>query len=549
MTEQRQELEELRRLDELERRAESKDLGEIRKAQERTNANIYAGEDIDNMGSMMRGLGGAKHSFDKAAYGLKGLFTDLSTDERAQIEQGKAFVNQGGGAATVGEIGGEIAMLAAPALRGAQALQVGSKMLPKAAQFIGRSLPSNMIAGGAASAALTPDNRVSAGVGGALGAGAGEVAGRVLTKTLGGLASSAVSPQAKRLMDQGVNVPMWKATDNKVFRDLADRVKALPVAGNILRGQERSAFEDFNKVMSANATPPMPILDDASNVLRWETKPVSEVGSDALNTLRSRFDDAYDALYKGRGIPLDRQYGNEVVEIVESTKAYFPRLADEIEAAARQSHDILAKASQEGHSTSSPEAVKQAIDSLETRISTAFRRGDMEAADALKSLKGSVEELRIRGLPPEVASQAGPINKAYASFKQLERATGGLGAQKAGMASPAQILNAIKSGDRSPGKSQFARGNALNQKNTLLADEVLGSRLPETGPGTAEKMMLVGGLGLPMVGMDAGASLLLGTKTGQRALMGRMPGQAGLRKYGNEYLVPALRALGMTENN
>ena len=173
----------------------------------------------------------------------------------------------------------------------------------------------------------------------------------------------------------------------------------------------------------------------------------------------------------------------------------------------------------------------------------------MEAADALKSLKGSIEELRTRGLPPEVASQAGPINKAYASFKQLERATGSLGAQKSGMASPTQILNAIKATDRSPGKSRFARGNAFNQKDTLLADTVLGSRLPETGPGTAEKLAPLLMFGAPMLLGDMGATTLLGTKTGQRALMGQLPGQAGLRKYGNEYLVPALRALGMTENN
>ena len=185
-------------------------------------------------------------------------------------------------------------------------------------QFLAGSLPTNMIASGATSSATAPENRGSAAMGGALGAGAGEVAGRVLTKTLGGLASNTVTPEAKRLMDQGINVPMWKATDNKIIRDLAERAKVLPVAGSVLRGQERTAFEDFNKIMSAKATPPMPILDDAGSVLRWETKPVKEMGSDALNTLRSRFDDAYGALYKGRGIPLDRQYGNEMVEIVES---------------------------------------------------------------------------------------------------------------------------------------------------------------------------------------------------------------------------------------
>lgn len=444
MADPRQELEELRRLDELERKAASQDLGEIRTAKERTNANIYGGGDVGTMGTVMRTLGGAKHAWDQAAYGLKGLFTDLSPEEKAQLEQGKAFVNQGGTAAKVGEIGGDIAMTAAPALRGAQALQAGARVLPKAMSFLGGTLPTNMVASGVTSAALTPENRGSAAMSGALGAGAGEVAGRVLTKALGGVAANGVTPEARALMDQGINVPMWKATENKIVRDLAERAKVLPGAGHVLRGQERAAFEDFNKAMAAKATPPMPVLDDAGNVLRWETKPVKEAGSNALNTLRSRFDDAYGTLYKGRGIPVDDAYGREVADALRHTEAYFPRIAGDIQAAAKQADDILRKGTettttksvilaengkpiineQLGHATTRPESVKQAIDSIETRITSAYRRGDAESAEALKALKSSLEDLRTRGLPPEVASQGRDINRAYASFKQLERATG-----------------------------------------------------------------------------------------------------------------------------
>jgi hypothetical protein len=52
-----------------------------------------------------------------------------------------------------------------------------------------------------------------------------------------------------------------------------------------------------------------------------------------------------------------------------------------------------------------------------------------------------------------------------------------------------------------------------------------------------------------MIGMDMGATALLGTQTGQRFLQGALPGQAAVRRYGSEYLVPALRAYGMTQGN
>jgi hypothetical protein len=202
-----------------------------------------------------------------------------------------------------------------------------------------------------------------------------------------------------------------------------------------------------------------------------------------------------------------------------------------------------------GHAATRPESVKQAIDTLEGRIESSYKMGDAEQASVLKDLRDQLTGLRERGLPPEVSSNAGEINKAYATFKQLQRANSGLGAQKQGMVTPAQQLNAIRAMDRTPNKSAFASGRALNQEEALLAEKVLGNRLPETGPGTAEKLAPFIGFGAPMLLGDLGATALLGTRTGQRALMGLLPGQAGIRDYGTKYLVPTLRALGADAGN
>lgn len=92
----RQELDELRRLEDLERRLASQDLGEVRKQRQAAQASTYAGQDVNQMGSVMRGLGGAKAAWDRAALGLKGMFTDLTPADKALLEQGKAFTQQGG---------------------------------------------------------------------------------------------------------------------------------------------------------------------------------------------------------------------------------------------------------------------------------------------------------------------------------------------------------------------------------------------------------------------------------------------------------------------
>lgn len=551
----REELQALRRMAELEQRARA------------SEPNPYEG-----MGAPRRFYEGIKGQADSDLTGVLNLIPGYeespeSKARRASYEKNKDKL---GTAGTMGELAFEVGTTAVPMAKGAALIGKGAKYLPKAMQFLGSSIPAGALSAGTISAALAPEDRGQAFVGGAAGGAAGEVGGRLLTKALGGVVSDSVTPEARKLAEMGVNAPMWKATDNKTLRGLAERAKVLPIAGDIIRGQERAAFEDFNRVMAGKASPPMPIRDEAGNVLRWEyDKPVKAAGNDAMKQLKGRFDDAYGALYEGRGIPIDQTYGSQVADILRNADAYYPRISGDVAAASRQADDILRAGTESttrtspilsesgqpfthtdlGHAATRPESVKQAIDTLEGRIESAYKMGDAEQASVLKDLRDQLTGLRERGLPPEVSSNASEINKAYATFKQLQRANSGLGAQKQGMVTPAQQLNAIRAMDRTPNKSAFASGRALNQEEALLAEKVLGNRLPETGPGTAEKLAPFIGFGAPMLMGDLGATALLGTRTGQRALMGLLPGQAGIREYGTKYLVPTLRALGADAGN
>lgn len=580
----RAELEELRRLEDLERRLASQDLGEVRKQREAAQANAYAGQDVGQMGSVMRGLGGAKAAWDRAALGLKGMFTDLTPEDRALLDQGKAFTKQGGTAATVGDIGADVLMMAAPALRGQQAIAASAKMLPKAAQFIGGRLPSAALASGATSAAFAPEDRTGAFYGGAAGGALGEVAGRVLTKALGGVVSDRVTPAARELMDQGANVPMWKAVDDttrpgRVLRNAAERAKVLPVAGDMIRGQERAAIESWNRVLMREATPPMPVLDDAGRVLRFEyDKPVTAVGSDGLQELSKRFNDAYGALYGTRGVPVDNTFVSQMQGIVRDAKAYLPGSADDVAGAVRRAEDTLmgltsptvtrqggqtvgrgivssrikapvTETVQLGREVVPHTNVKTALDDINNAITAAYKSGNGEKAEALQAVRSAIESLRSRGLPPEVAAQADEINKAYAKFKTLSRASSMLGAQKqGGVVTPGQQLNSIRARDKTPDKAAFARGTAPGQQQALTAQQVYGNQLPDVGPGTAEKLLPFVGFGAPMIGMDLGATALLGTQAGQNLLMGKYGVQGDVRRL-SPYLIEALRNYGAAVGN
>lgn len=97
--------------------------------------------------------GGAKHAWDRAASGLASLFGDDSL--KPLVSQGQAFVKETGPASTVGQIGGDIAMTAVPAVKAYQLGKAASTMLPRA---LGTAAPVAAEAGAMAGyGAMTAD--------------------------------------------------------------------------------------------------------------------------------------------------------------------------------------------------------------------------------------------------------------------------------------------------------------------------------------------------------------------------------------------------------
>lgn len=103
---------------------------------------------------------GAKHGFDRAALGLKGLFTELSDEDKQQLAQGAAATEEGGGLGTFGQVAGEIAATGGPA---ALARKGAARVLPQALKRL--SAPG--VAGGVGARVLTPGTVAGSAVEGA----------------------------------------------------------------------------------------------------------------------------------------------------------------------------------------------------------------------------------------------------------------------------------------------------------------------------------------------------------------------------------------------
>lgn len=499
-------------------------------------------QDVEKMrqgGAVERFGQGALANVENIGYGLKGIVSDLTPEQQRDVAVNKAFLEgvkgEGIRPENFGSLATDIASFAVP---GGAAVKI-ARMLP-AAMKLAKAAPvlaplaGETALGAVLSAAYAPEDRETAALAGGVGGAVGGLASRALGKVAGGLITP--SEEAKQLMKQGVNVPVWKATENRLLRGAVERAKALPITKSFVSGQERASLEGVNKSWFANATPPAPVLDEAGTVLRWEMdKPVKNIGSEGIQELTDKFDDAYKALYKGRVIPIDDTYKQEIRSTINDVKKYYPRVSEEFNAAVTQADDLLREGTRpirdlitgkitKGREGVSPEALKVSIDSINKRITEAWNKGEASLAESLSGVRNSLTDLRVRGLPPEVASMAKPINAAYANFKQLQKAAQSPVVQREGVITPDRMLSAIRSTDITPGKSAFARGAARNQPDVVVAARVLGNELPNVGPGTAEKLLFPGMLMAPSVlGADFGIGAGLAAATsapGQKFLLG-----------------------------
>ena len=215
----------------------------------RTLASMYAGQPIEQMGAMGRGLGGAKAAWDRAAMGLKGLVTDLTPEDKALLEQGKAFSKEGGTAATVGGIGADVVISAPVALRGLQAVNAATKALPLVGQATARGAAELGI--GAGYGALTsPEDRKQGAKEGATGA----AIGMGINRAIGGVMNPIIRPEARALMQQGI-VPTPGQAAGGAASAIEQKLTSVPVVGDIINHARNRSINEFNEAALRTAVP------------------------------------------------------------------------------------------------------------------------------------------------------------------------------------------------------------------------------------------------------------------------------------------------------
>lgn len=454
-------------------------------------AAAYAGKDVAKMGALERGMGGFKTSWDRAAMGLKGLFTDLTPEDKALLEGGREFDKKSGAAGTVGNIAFDAAA-SAPLGGGAALATKGSGLLAKTLAQVG--------AGSAYGALTDPENRAV----GAVAGGLGTAGGMAVNRVAGGVIKPLASKAAQELADRGITPTIGQAIGGAV-NTTEQKLKSLPLVGDVIRKSRDRAVNEFNEKAIQTAAPGVTGFgDDALTAARKQiggqyesilsSVPSINVNKDAV--LKSVNDIITDPKLMLNST--DQKLVRNLVRktVIDRTPDIDGKMAKEIESA-------LKEAASNADSDGAKKAIKRFTDS--------WRESLIQSVEAAS--EGSGKSLR-------------EADQAWRAFIPLDRAGSYRGNQNIaanevpGRFTPNSLRRSLEASDQTQfnNATRSMRGgntpfDKLNQL-TRQGEQVLGDSVPDSG--TAGRLLWGAGAigagqaaGVDPMTMGAGAALTL----------------------------------------
>jgi hypothetical protein len=387
------------------------------------------------------------------------------------------------------------------------AAQVAPTLIPggqmSALPAAGRGV--NMARGAVAAAASGAANRAAIGEGNAqqrlarasnpaaiaADVGLGGVAGRLVPV----LASQRkrMSPQARTLIREGVQLTPGQAAGGFAKR-MEDVATSAPIMGPAVTDARERGVESLNRVAAERALRPI------GKTLRADTA----TGSEAVAEIAEQFSRRYEDIVPKGGLDArDPQLAqdfaaisNITADMTDSSKAQLANIIKErvtnritnglIDGAAfkRIEADLTQKA---GQYTKSPDPNEQDI--------------GRALQDVLTGLRESLARQN-----PAYAKALADTNKGYSRLATLETAAGRAG-NVGGIATPKQLREAYRAGDKSVRRRATAQGRRPDQPFYDAAAEVLPSNIGDSGTAgrLANNPLAIGGLGAAAVNPSTAA--------------------------------------------
>lgn len=280
-----------------------------------------------------------------------------------------------------------------------------------------------------------------------------------------------VRPEVAELVRRGVQVTPGQASGG-MLRTAEDAATSLPLVGPAIQNARRAGVESFNRT----------VADEALANIGEKVPADIPAGRDLVGYVQSQLSKRYDDITPEAGLAIDAQLGDDL-------KNLGPIIADMTPESAKRLEKLLNERVVSRLKTGpiSGEMYGQLQSELGNTVRRYSASTDADQRAIAEALEGTREALRNAAARqnPTYGAEKAKVDRAWAEFKRLE---GAAAAGEGGVFTPKQYAAAVKRGDRSVDRGQYARGNALKQGLSDAAVDVLPSTVPNTG--TADRSML-----------------------------------------------------------
>ena len=288
---------------------------------------------------------------------------------------------------------------------------------------------------------------------------------------------------------------------------IEERLGSVPFAGDIIRGARSRALDDFNIGAINHALRPAGIaLEEGAEAGR---KAISQ----ADDLIAKSYGDVLDQIPE---IMPDQEFAREVERITQNA---VNRLGRQGMRAFTNAVDDMRSFPAMNKPTFTGKEAKRVVANLREDADRLAARPDEDVSQAgllVREVRDALSNLMKRNTTPENAAQLTGLDRAYAGFNRVRDASE---AGREGIFTPFQLSQQIKKAERASGRRGFARGEGLGQAFAEAGDEVISSRVPDSGTPERTMLALLGaGVVEPSAAVAAGTAALPYTRPVQNAL-------------------------------
>lgn len=417
-----------------------------------------------------------------------------------EIRRGETkFTAENPGFATAAELGGALA----PGAAGAGFIARAPGLLSAAARSAAVAAPYGAISSGAEMAgqpgATAEDVGKAALKGGAISAGTGAAfsgAGNVASRVVGPWATDV----AQNLIGRGIRLTPGETLGGYAKR-AEDSLVSAPFVGAMIRGRQNEAIQDFNRTAAREAMAPDRVVSRRLE----QTMPQTDVGHDLIHEVQMLLNARY-----GQVVPrMTARYDQQLVNELNAINARVPavRQGEFRDAIARwiDNSATFANPANPLSGTLTGRGLQNALGGLRdegqgliaARGSQAY---DRDLGHAILDAHDALEGAAARSTNTRTMNDYRRVQRAYAGFARIRDAASRIGADQ-GVFTPAQLMSAVRGGDRSAGKGATAAGNALMQDLAGPARAVMTRTVNDSG--TPERAALLGAILNPALAAKA----------------------------------------------